>query len=317
MGEKIRIGVIGTGNMGRNHVRVLSEASDFDLVSVFDVQAERAHALAMQYHVSASASAEALMDAVDAVVIAAPSFLHKELGLLAAERGIHALIEKPLALNCEDAEILCRAFANAKKKLMIGHVERFNPVLTELVKLLNGEEVIAVEAVRYSPFDGRITDTDVVYDLMIHDIDIVCNALCDQEIVGISGFGVAVKSGMTDFANCLLRFENGVLAKLSASRVTESKVRMIQVHTLRSYIIADLLNRTLTVLKQTNMIVENSNSSYRQESISQRIFVPMVEPLKMELLSLHHCIANDTEPAINGAHAVKALRVAADLRNAF
>lgn len=174
--DRLKFGVIGVGHMGQNHVRnVADESRYFDLVGIYDNNFEHAKRIAAQFHTEAYGDLDELLENVDAVSVVVPSSLHLEIGLKVAEHGVHALIEKPLALTSGDAAVLMEAFANKNLKLQVGHIERFNPVMTELDKILERNKVFFVEAHRYGPFSGsgRITDASVVEDLMIHDVDLV------------------------------------------------------------------------------------------------------------------------------------------------
>ena len=310
--EKLRIGVIGAGSMGRNHVRILSaEKKGCDLVGLFDADEVRAGEVSQQFSVRAFSSVESLMEQVDAVTIAAPSSKHKEIALKAVDHGLHALVEKPLALTSEDAKEISDAYAAANLVLMVGHVERYNPVITELCKLLQQEKIIALEVRRYSPYNGRINDADVVQDLMIHDIDLVCNVLLGKEPQRVYAAGESTVSGRLDLVQSLMRFCDGTIANLGASRITENKVREIAIHTDGSYILADLLRRSLSVMRNTNMVIdEGKASAYRQDSIVQKIFVPMAEPLHLELMDFIDCISSNREPAANGTAACQAINIA-------
>lgn len=310
--EKIRIGVIGAGSMGRNHIRILStEKGPFEFAGFYDADQTRAAEIAKQFPVPAFPSAEALLEQVDAVTVAVPSSLHKEIALEAVRLGVHALVEKPLALTSEDAGEISRAFAGAGLTLAVGHVERYNPVVTELRKLVCHEKILALEVRRYSPYNGRITDADVVQDLMVHDIDLVCNVLMDGKLLNVSSAGKSAVSGKLDYVQSLMQFENGAVASIGASRVTQSKVREIVVHTDHSYIVADLLNRSLSVQRNTNLVIdEGKESAYRQDSVTQRIFVPMVEPLRMELMDFINHVISHSEPAANGPAASRTIRIA-------
>lgn len=310
--EKLRIGVIGAGSMGRNHVRILSaEKKNCEFVGFFDADGNRAGEVARQFSVRAFPSMEALMGEADAVTIAAPSSKHKDIALEAARRGLHALVEKPLALTVGDAEAIDHAFSAAGRVLMVGHVERYNPVVTELCKLVQHEKIVALEVRRYSPYNGRINDADVVQDLMIHDIDLVCNVLLPRKLANVYTVGESTVSGRLDFAQALMQFEDGTAASLGASRVTENKVREIAVHTDRSYILADLLNRSLSVIRNTNLVIDGgTESAYRQDSVTQKIFVPMVEPLHMELMDFIGCAMQGRTPPANGQAACRAIEIA-------
>lgn len=310
--EKLRIGVIGAGSMGRNHVRILSaEKKSCEFVGFYDADEKRAQEVSRQFSARAFPSAQALMEQVDALTVAAPSSKHKDIAIEAARHGLHALVEKPLALTAEDAGEISAAFAAAGRILMVGHVERYNPVVTELCKLVRHEKIVALEVRRYSPYNGRISDADVVQDLMIHDIDLVCNVLMQDEPRGVYTVGEITRSGKLDFVHSLMQFDSGVAASLGASRITESKVREIAIHTDRSYILADLLNRSLSVMRNTNLVIdEGKASAYRQDSVIQRVFVPMVEPLHMELMDFIDCAMNNREPMANGTAACRAISIA-------
>ena len=174
MSEKIAIGVIGTGNMGRNHVRVLqSMQQDYEFIGIYDADERRAATIADVYDTVAFTQLDALLERVDAVSIAVPSFLHKEIALQAAAAGCHVMLEKPIALNVKDAQAIIQACQQAGVLLMVGHVERFNPAIMELMKVIENEEIISLDFKRMSPYDPRIGDANVVQDLMIHDIDIL------------------------------------------------------------------------------------------------------------------------------------------------
>ena len=273
--EKLKVGVIGVGTMGVNHVRnYADEPGRFDLVGVYDSDTNRAAAVAAQYHTAAFHDIDALLDAVDAVSVVVPSSLHKEIGLMVAEHGVHALIEKPLALNSVDAETLRQAFEEKGLKLQVGHIERFNPVITELEKLVDPSKVFFIETHRYGPFsgNGRITDASVVEDLMIHDIDLVCHIMQPLAVTDMSANGEALCSRNIDFATAMLKFGEHAHAVVSVSRISQSKERTITVHTEDSCISADLLLKTLTVSKNTDMIDDGvNNSTYRQDGYSRAV----------------------------------------------
>jgi len=309
--RKLKIGVIGVGNMGRNHLRILKEeASYFELAGIYDADADRTAELAGRYETEAVPDAAGLLRRTEAVVIAVPSSLHKEYGLLAASMGVSALIEKPLATTAQDAIELTRAFSQSSCKLAVGHVERFNPVITVLKNVLRHEDIVGIEARRYSPYDGRIKDANVIEDLMIHDVDLVCNLLDGHEITSVAGCGRIIKSGRLDFAQSLLQFDNGVQAAVFASRVTADKIRELDIHTRDSFIKADLLAKTLLICRNANMVIdEGQECSYKQDSLTQRIFVPIVEPLRAELLAFHQAATEDRDAAVDGNAATRIISI--------
>lgn len=309
--DKVKIGVVGTGNMGRNHVRILHEENNrFELVGIYDVNKQHAQNAAETYGISAFDNLEQMLEQVDAVVIAVPSSLHKEIGLQAANMHKHALIEKPIALTGAEGEELSNAYKQAGCILTVGHVERFNPAIVQLKKILGNEKIIGVEAKRYGSFDGRISDANVVEDLMIHDIDLMNYIMDDHELVDLKSVGRTVKSGKLDFVSTLMTFDNGVYANVSASRVSQNKIREILVHTENSFIVANLLTRSLMVYRNTNMVVdEGTENSYKQDSVIQRIFVPIIEPLRAELIAFYEAIVLEKPVMISGQTAANAVAI--------
>ncbi len=310
--EQLKIGVIGTGHMGINHVRNLSDGKQFDLIGIYDADQEHANNVAEMYGTKAYASMEGLLDDIDAVVVAVPSSLHKEVGLKVAEHKVHALIEKPLAPNSADAELLTRAFREAGLKLQVGHIERFNAAVQEAKKIVKGKEIFYIEAHRYSAFSGsgRISDVSVIEDLMIHDIDIVCDFMEPHEVVDIRGNGEKIKSDSTDFATCMLDFSSNAHAIINASRVAQEKERTIQIHTKDSIVSIDLLAKTLTITKNTELIVEDVNiAQYKQDAVIQKVFVPIVEPLRAELQSFYEAVINNGRILVDGETAIRAIKI--------
>lgn len=309
--KRIKMGVIGVGNMGRNHVRILSrETNDCQLVGIYDANTAQAEKIAADYGTVPFQNMDTLLDNVEAVVVAVPSSLHMEIGWQVLKHKVHALIEKPLALSSHEAQELTQAFEANGCKLAVGHVERFNPVITELKKILQKEKIIEIETRRYSSFDPRISDANVVEDLMIHDIDLV-NYLADgRTITSIQSNGRVVRSGKLDHVSSLFEFDNGVQANLSASRISQSKIRGLIVHTENYFLNANLLTRALTVYQNTNMIIGNgTENSYKQDSMIQRIFVPTLEPLREELLAFIHAVAQQKPVAVSGDMATVAIAI--------
>lgn len=318
MMDKLPIGVIGTGNMGQNHVRNLSADARFDLVGVYDADPAQAAAIAAKYGTTAMPSLEALLSRVKAAVVAVPSILHKEVGLCVAEHGVHALIEKPLATNSADAQILADAFAARKLKLAVGHIERFNPVVRELEKLLDNEQVFFLEAQRFSPYNGsgRITDVSVIEDLLIHDVDLIYHLMKPHQIRAIQGWGEKIRSDKTDFVTCVLCFDANAHAVIHASRVAQDKERNICIHTETSTIRADLLLRTLTVSKNTGILIDGAHeTTYRQDGVLQKIFVPIKEPLKSELTAFYEAVALDKPVEVDGEVGIRALKICEQVKN--
>ena len=308
----LKIGVIGTGHMGQNHVRNLAAEKKFDLVGVYDINISQAKTVAEKFETAVFDDIDRLLDSIEAAVIAVPSSLHKEVALKAAAHGVHALVEKPLATNLADAEIIANSFAKRKLKLSVGHIERFNPVFMELQKLIQGKKVFYIEACRYSPFSGsgRITDTSVVEDLMIHDIDLVCSLMNGRPVTSIHGRGETVLSGQTDFATCLLDWGGQAHAIINASRISQNKERVIKVHTSDCYFEADLLAKTLSIAKSTNITIDiTKDTFYKQDSVIQKVYIPVEEPLKAELLSFYDAVVSDKPMVVTGEMGIEAIKI--------
>jgi len=313
--DSIKVGVIGAGIMGKNHIRLTSEIPGFELIGIFDTNPE-ARLVAENYGVRYFSELDELFSSVDAVIIASPSSTHLPIALCAAEKGLHALVEKPLGLDAEEAATLCEAFQKSKTVLAAGHVEQFNPVVLEAEKILKNEVVIAINTRRFSPKDSRINDADVLQDLLIHDLDIIINSLNKSQIKKLYANGrTAYNKELVDYAHSLLEFEDGMLATVEASRTTEDKVRDIDIHTTNSYIRMDLLNKTLLITRRTNYKLDTGyNPVYRQENITEKVFIPIVEPLRAELLDFLDSIRNNRQPRTDGAKALYVLKIIDEMK---
>lgn len=309
--NKIRMGVIGVGNMGKNHVRLIREMKDdFVFAGVYDSNKETV--LKSGYEGKIYDSDDELMSDVDAVVIAVPSSLHKVLACKAIQHHIHCLVEKPLALGHNDARDILSASKGNDRLLMVGHVERFNPVVVELEKILHNEKVIAVTIERCSPMDMRISDTDVIYDLMIHDVDILLNAVMPgHKIKRLYASGrTSYNEKNVDYVQAMLDFDNEVRASVIASRTTEQKIRSIQVHCMDSFINCDLLTKSILISRKTHYHLDTGyNPTYRQENVLERVFVPHYEPLRKELACFAEEIRNGAAVKNTAQEACEDLRV--------
>ena len=239
--------------------------------------------LASQFDTRTCASIPELLAHVDAVSICTPSALHVEHALLALRAGVDVLIEKPVALSVSQAAALTDALAEDPRKpiAQVGHIEHFNPAVREVAKLLQGEPMVALELQRLSPFDGRIGDADVVQDLMLHDIHVLLKLAGPRQLCGVHAVGRRVRSPeLDDYAVATLTFEDGLIGTLVASRVTEEKIRRLSATTEQPHITVDYLRRTVERCRSTQIGGDGRGSrTYRQESLLERVFVPMEEPL--------------------------------------
>lgn len=307
--EILKAGVVGVGNMGRNHLRLLSNMKEFDLIGCFDASDETNRTEAENYGITPFSNVEALFETVDVAHIVVPSFLHREYAVTAAEAGCHVLVEKPIALTVEDAEAIIEACSANKVRLCVGHVERFNPAIATLQEIISQEELISVDFRRMSPFYGRVSDASVVEDLMIHDVDVL-NAIATSPIKRVVSQGTKVYTDKLDFAQALITYENGLVASLTASRVTEAKIRKAEISTKKCYIDVDYIDRTVEVSGKTSFSLQvGSPVQYEQENTIKKMFVPITEPLRSEFEHFAHCINTDTPVATSGEMGLKALEL--------
>ncbi len=310
--QPIRIGVIGVGNMGQHHTRVLSLLKDVELVGIADVNQERGINTASQYRVHFYEDYRELLQHVEAVCIAVPTRLHYSVGLECIKNGIHALIEKPIAASITEAEVLVNSAAEHNCILQVGHIERFNPAFRELTNVLKREELLALEAHRMSPYSARANDVSVVFDLMIHDIDLILELIPAQVVKMTASGNCAARSGYLDYVTANMVFDNGIVATLTASKVTHRKIRSIAAHCKNSLVEADFLNNEILIHRQTtsNYLTDYGQVLYRQDGLIEKVYTSNIEPLHAELEHFIHCVRGGMPPSVGGEQALKALRLA-------
>jgi len=314
--NELRAGVIGVGRMGQRHCRIYANLRQTRLAGVCDVDATRGRMVASEYDVPYFDRVDDLLDRVDAVTLATPTPQHYDLAMRCLEHGVHLLIEKPVTETLEQAEILCRAASSSGLVVQVGHIERFNPAYIELKHVLEDCQTLVVNVRRLSAYAGSNTDTDVVFDLMVHDLDLIRDLLA-REPDGLTAFGLTAFSGMVDHAVARLRFDGGPLTTLVASRVTEHKVRSIEVCAADAYVECDLLDKTISVHRCTvGEYLNNGHSGvkYRQESIVERIQVPAMEPLFLELQSFADSILGAKPAIVSVLDGYRALELAMRIR---
>ncbi len=337
---RLRVAVVGVGNMGRNHARVLASlGGEAVLAAVADVDEAARDEAARRYGVPAAADPRQVLPLADAVVVAVPTSAHVEVALACLEAGRHVLLEKPLAPTASEAEKVARAAAARRLVLLPGHVERFNPAVVELGRALaSAGRIIAFHARRLSPFGERSADTDVVADLMLHDLDLALwflgrrvgaragggdaaaaepfppGAAGVGEAAACQGCGVAVRSAALDYAAATVVFRSGCLATFLASRVSQDKVRQIEVTAEGAYLHLDLLDRRLTVTRAAT--ARQEGGVYRQECRTERVSVPNAEPLALELAHFARCCLGRERPLVSPEEAVAALRLVEEVRRA-
>jgi virulence factor len=251
--------------------------------------------------------------------VATPTDTHYGIAVDCQRQNGNLLLEKPLTQTLAEARSLAALAERSTAILQVGHVERFNPAFLELEVILRDMDVIGLAAHRLSPFDTSGTDADVVFDLMIHDIDIALTLL-PREIGAIQASGRAARTNAVDYAVATLSMRDGPIASLTASRITEQKVRLLEVTTLGAYVTADLLNKSVRVYRRTGsefLAGEQRPVRYRQENLVEWIQIPTAEPLQLEIQDFVRCIRQQVAPKVSGAEALRALTVAAEVSEAI
>jgi hypothetical protein len=241
-----------------------------------------------------------------------PTRLHHRVGLECLEAGVHVLIEKPIASSIDEAESLVNAAAQSKCILQVGHIERFNPAFQELSKVLKTEEILAIEAHRMSPYSDRANDVSVVLDLMIHDIDLLLELVPSPVIKLTASGNSSMNSGNLDYVTAILQFANGIVATITASKVTHRKIRRLIAHCQNSLTEADFLNNDILIHRQTTADYTTNYGQvlYRQDGLIEKVYTSNIEPLHAELEHFINCVRGGNQPSVGGEQALKALRLA-------
>ncbi len=297
--KSIKVGVVGVGHIGKNHARLYKEIVGKNFVAVFDNDTRRAQAIAAEYGVRAAASLEEFISLVDAASVATPTPFHHPLGMRLLDAGKHLLIEKPIAETTAHARELSELASTRSAVLQVGHIERFNPVMSALEKRLTQPRFI--ESHRLSPYPERSTEIGVVLDLMIHDLEIILH-LVRSPVASIDAVGIPVLSKREDIANARLRFASGCVANITVSRISPEKMRKIRVFQEDAYLSLDyqaqsgeMYRKGLLGIKKEDVPIEKS------------------EPLKRELQSFLECAAEGRQPKVSGQDAALALELALEI----
>ena len=301
MSKAFRVGVAGVGAIGRNHARIMAELAAtsngaVEFGAIFDVDQARAEELAAQFNTRAVSNLEDFASHVDAATIAVPTIAHREIGGFLLDHKKHVLIEKPIADSLEEAQWLVNKAEDCGMILQVGHIERFNPVMRQLEERMDNPRFI--EAHRLSPFPNRSMDIGVVLDVMIHDIEIVLH-LVKSPLIDVDAVGISVLTRREDIANARLKFQNGCVANITASRVSPEKLRKIRVFQNECYLSLDYQEQTgsLHYLDGKQIIRED-------------VRVEKDEPLKLELAAFVECARQGKRPIVSGQEGTEALRIA-------
>ncbi|OZU88944.1 hypothetical protein CIL03_07945 [Virgibacillus indicus] len=298
----MRVGVIGTGNMGENHVRTYLSIQDrCQLIGIYDNDEEKRQSIAKKYNVKQFQSVDELLKSVDAVSIAVPTEFHYEIGIKCIQHKVHMLMEKPITSTVIQAKKLISKARNAGVILQVGHIELFNPLIQLLTKEIENENIIGVAFHRMSPYDERMQNVDVVKDLMIHDIYILYELL-EDDIVELYGLGKTI-DGTTKHAVVITKSALGVTAQLTASFKSKRKIRKIQILTEEALIETDILNREVEI---TQSMIEDSTKA--KVPVRQTIQIDdSVQPLRVQLLDFINCIQHGIAPSVSGEDGLKVL----------
>jgi predicted dehydrogenase len=301
------VGVVGVGSMGLNHARVYEQLRRANLVGVTDANADRAETVAARVGTEALRTDE-LLSRVEAVSVATPTEYHAPVVESCLDRGVHVLVEKPFVGSPERGRTLLSRAEAEDLIVQVGHVERFNPAVTELSRIAEDLAPIAVEARRLGPppdVDRELDD--VVLDLMIHDIDVV-QSLVSHPVVDVSAVGAA--DGQ--YTSAQLQFADGTAASLTASRVTQQKVRELAVTTEECYVELDYIEQSIEIHRRSRPAYLESEGqlSYRHEGITERPLIQTGEPLKLELESFVETVESGDRPRVTGRDGVRAVALA-------
>jgi len=295
----IALGVAGVGAIGQNHARVLASLPGVKLAAIYDTDPARAAEIAARHGTKAVATLDELAAVCEAVTIATPTVTHYETGRRLLALGRHVLIEKPITDNTEQAQELAEMAKARGLVLQVGHIERFNPVLSLIEEHLTQPRFI--EAHRLSPFPNRSTDIGVVLDLMIHDLEIILH-LVKSEVESVDAVGIPVLTRREDIANARIRFANGCVANVTASRISPERMRKLRVFQSDAYLSLDYQAQEGKIHRLTPAGI-----------VAEDVTVEKDEPLKLELAAFANCARHGHQPRVGGHEAAAALELALEI----
>jgi UDP-N-acetylglucosamine 3-dehydrogenase len=298
---QVRIGVVGVGVMGSNHARVLAGLAGVTLVGIADPDRKQAEFVAQTLGCEGVATVGELLDlGLDAITIAAPTQLHHEIALACIARGVHVLVEKPIASSVAEGNDIVAAAKRAGVTLMVGHVERFNPAVEAVKEAIRGEDILSIAITRVGPFPPRMSNIGVVIDLAVHDIDLI-RWFTDSEIIDVQPQVSSAVAEREDIALLQFRTASGVLAHINTNWLTPFKARNITVATRGKYVMGDLLTRQVT-----ECFGFQPDGSYSMRHLS----VGHAEPLRAELTAFIDTLRSGDRPPVTGEEGVASLEIA-------
>jgi predicted dehydrogenase len=300
----LSVAVIGVGHLGRHHARILSSLPGAQLTAVVDINEPRAKEIAAAHHTEAALDYRDVLGRVDAVTIAVPTERHCAIAVAFLEAGVPVLVEKPMARALAEADAMITASAKAGAVLAVGHTERFNPAVQAARAQLTDPRFIEVH--RLGTFPERSLDIDVVFDLMIHDLDVVLS-IVPSEVESIEAVGVPVLTGRVDIANARLRFANGCIANLTASRISRDRVRKIRFFQPSAYLSIDYAAQKVDVWRL------EKDAAGAPSIVGGDVDVAHEEPLVRELTDFVDAVVSKRRPLVDGEQGRRALAVASDI----
>jgi predicted dehydrogenase len=306
--EKTKVAVVGVGHLGSRHARIYAESPNAELIGVADLDLERARAVSSMYGGRAVAEVSELLPGIDAASVAVPTGSHREVTAALLDAGVHVLVEKPIAASLAEAREMVELAKARRRVLAVGHTERHNPAVSALLKGASNPRFIEVH--RLGSFSPRSLDIDVVLDLMIHDLDVVA-ALVREEVSSLEAVGVPVLTGRVDIANARLRFAGGCVANITASRVSQEKVRKLRLFEPDRYVSLDYQKQE--ALSYRLVRSKASAPEIRREDL------PIVqdEPLRLELEDFLRAAVLGGKPRVTGEDGLKSLSLALEVVSAM
>lgn len=315
--EKLKVGVVGTGHLGKLHTKMFKSIDNCELIGIFDSNPGQVKIVSEEFGVQSSDSLEHLLNNVDAVSIAATTTAHFQIAKKCFEKGIHVFIEKPITATIPEAEEIVEIAKQKGLILQVGHIERFNPALVSMEKYMLEPKFIQTD--RLAQFNPRGTDVAVVLDLMIHDIDIILS-LVKSDVKEVHANGVAIVSDHLDIANARLQFENGAVANVTASRISQKKMRKMRIFQQDGYIALDFITGTAEMFKLQSLNEETLPSQIsfgeigvgdkKKRLVYEQPQQKEINALQYELQLFVNSVLNNQQPTVTGEDGLRALKVA-------
>jgi len=319
----LKVGIVGVGQFGQNHARILNESSKCDFVGLYDIDKKRAKEISTRLGTKSFKDFDSLLDEIDVLFNVVTTISHFELAEKALKRGIHVFIEKPITETLQQAEDLIELADEKKLKIQVGHIERFNPIIMEIEDKI--KKPIFMECHRIAPFTPRGTDIPVVLELMIHDIDLILSFM-ESKVKHISASGAGVMTKSIDIANARIEFEDGAVANITASRISLKRSRQLRIFQKDAYFSIDFQDKSVKHVKKSKNLykVLPKIMMGNYENIDTKDVVDIVEvnasdrgkdALTIELESFIHAVEADINPVVDGRAGTRALEVALEIVN--